>query len=112
VRPKAESAFSRINVAQDTTIGWRFVSTFMKVRCGVDPLPGTAGNLAPKYGIGRAAQDEHHRETSLEVLAKPIGVVCTHDDGRQCRRRSKSEPPCRLNIEPGVEADFEMVGCG
>ena len=23
-----------------------------------------------------------------------------------CRRRSKFEPPCRLNIEPGVEADF------
>jgi Family of unknown function (DUF5716) len=31
---------------------------------------------------------------------------------RSCRRRSKSEPPRRLNIEPGVEADFERVGCG
>ena len=29
-----------------------------------------------------------------------------------CPRRSKSEPPRRLNIEPGVEADFERVGCG
>ena len=29
-----------------------------------------------------------------------------------CRRRSKSEPPRRPNIEPGVEADFETVGCG
>lgn len=29
-----------------------------------------------------------------------------------CRRRSKFEPPCRLNFEPGVEADFEGVGCG
>jgi len=29
-----------------------------------------------------------------------------------CRRRFKSEPPCRSNIEPGVEADFEIVGCG
>jgi len=29
-----------------------------------------------------------------------------------CRRRSNFEPPCRLNIEPGVEADVEMVGCG
>ena len=29
-----------------------------------------------------------------------------------CRRRSKSEPPRRLNIEPGVEADVGMVGCG
>ncbi|EWS64513.1 hypothetical protein Y695_02241 [Hydrogenophaga sp. T4] len=31
---------------------------------------------------------------------------------RRCRRRSKFEPPCRLNIEPGVEADFCGVGCG
>jgi signal transduction histidine kinase len=30
----------------------------------------------------------------------------------KCRRRFKSEPPRRPNIEPGVEADFEMVGCG
>jgi hypothetical protein len=32
--------------------------------------------------------------------------------GHGCRRRSKSEPPRRLNIEPGVEADVGMVGCG
>ncbi len=30
----------------------------------------------------------------------------------ECRRRFKSEPPRRPNIEPGVEADFERVGCG
>jgi len=30
----------------------------------------------------------------------------------ECRRRFKSEPPRRSNIEPGVEADFEIVGCG
>ncbi len=29
-----------------------------------------------------------------------------------CRRRSKSEPPRRPKIGPGVEADFELVGCG
>ena len=29
-----------------------------------------------------------------------------------CLRRSKTEPPCRLNREPGVEADAVMVGCG
>jgi hypothetical protein len=29
-----------------------------------------------------------------------------------CRRRFKSEPPRRPNIEPGVEADFQTVGCG
>jgi type IV secretory pathway VirB9-like protein len=31
---------------------------------------------------------------------------------RVCPRRFKFEPPCRRNIEPGVEADVETVGCG
>jgi acetyl-CoA acetyltransferase len=30
VMPKAESAFSRSNTVQDTTIGWRFVNKLMK----------------------------------------------------------------------------------
>src|SRR3954463_11821584 len=30
VMPKAESAFSRSNMVQDTTIGWRFVNRLMK----------------------------------------------------------------------------------
>ena len=29
-----------------------------------------------------------------------------------CRRRSKFEPPCRANSEPGLMADRVMVGCG
>jgi hypothetical protein len=33
-------------------------------------------------------------------------------DVLRCRRRFKSEPPRRSNIEPGVEADFDIVGCG
>ena len=45
------------------------------------------------------------------------GVQARHYDGHdympeKCRRRFKSEPPRRSNIEPGVEADFEIVGCG
>ena len=30
----------------------------------------------------------------------------------RCPRRSRTEPPRRLNREPGVEADAAMVGCG
>ena len=29
-----------------------------------------------------------------------------------CQRRSKSEPPCRPNIEPGAQASFSVAGCG
>jgi hypothetical protein len=41
-----------------------------------------------------------------------IALAETSRDGDvRCRRRFKSEPPRRSNIEPGVEADFEIVGC-
>ena len=36
----------------------------------------------------------------LHYVWNPIG----------CARRSRTEPPCRLNNEPGVEADVLMVG--
>jgi putative transposase len=30
----------------------------------------------------------------------------------ECPRRLNSEPPCRLNIEPGAGAGSELLGCG
>jgi hypothetical protein len=45
----------------------------------------------------------------LFVLVQPNGSKLWR---YKCRRRTKFEPPCRPNIEPGVEADFERVGCG
>jgi hypothetical protein len=65
--------------------------------------------------------DDHSWRDSWQVL--PVGmheVAFPTDTFRpyffdyeaRCRRRSKSEPPRRPNIEPGVEADFERVGCG
>jgi len=29
-----------------------------------------------------------------------------------CRRRSNIDPPCRSNIDPGMDADRMTVGCG
>ena len=57
VMPKAESAFSRANRVEDTTIGWRFVNRLMKERYGVDSMPETAENVATEFKIEREAQD-------------------------------------------------------
>ena len=57
VMPKAESAFSRANRVEDTTIGWRFVNRLMKERFGVDSMPETAENVATEFKIEREAQD-------------------------------------------------------
>jgi acetyl-CoA C-acetyltransferase len=69
VMPKAESAFSRANSIQDTTIGWRFINKLMKERYGVDTMPETAENIATDFKIGREAQDRMALASQLKAVA-------------------------------------------
>ena len=69
VMPKADSAFSRANSVQDTTIGWRFVNKLMKERYGVDSMPETAENVATDYRIGRDAQDRMALASQQKAVA-------------------------------------------
>jgi hypothetical protein len=59
---------------------------------------GTAPTAAPFDHLGLAGPAAQEATKQYQNLV--------------CPRRSKSEPPCRLNIEPGVEADLSLVGCG
>ena len=58
VMPKADSAFSRKAEIHDTTIGWRFVNRQMKALYGTDSMPETGENVAERWTISRADQDE------------------------------------------------------
>ncbi len=69
VMPKAESAFSRANSVQDTTIGWRFVNRLMKARFGVDSMPETAENVAADFAISREDQDAFAAESQRRAAA-------------------------------------------
>ncbi|MBY6032824.1 3-oxoadipyl-CoA thiolase [Marinobacter daepoensis] len=57
VMGKSDSAFSRGQKIEDTTIGWRFVNPLMKKQYGVDSMPETAENVAEQFGISREDQD-------------------------------------------------------
>ncbi|HVO89452.1 MAG TPA: 3-oxoadipyl-CoA thiolase, partial [Casimicrobiaceae bacterium] len=54
---KADTAFSRTQKIEDTTIGWRLVNPLMKAKYGTDSMPETAENVAVEYRISRADQD-------------------------------------------------------
>lgn len=69
VMPKAESAFSRANTVQDTTIGWRFINKLMKERYGVDSMPETAENVATDFNINREDQDKMALASQLKAVA-------------------------------------------
>ena len=57
VMGKADTAFSRQQRIEDTTIGWRFVNPRMQAAHGVDAMPVTAENVATDFGVNRADQD-------------------------------------------------------
>jgi acetyl-CoA C-acetyltransferase len=69
VMPKAESAFSRANSIQDTTIGWRFINRLMEERYGVDSMPETAENVATDHKIEREAQDRMALASQQKAVA-------------------------------------------
>jgi acetyl-CoA C-acetyltransferase len=57
VMGKADSAFTRGQQIEDTTIGWRFINPLMKAQYGVDSMPETAENVAEQFNISREDQD-------------------------------------------------------
>jgi 3-oxoadipyl-CoA thiolase len=57
VMPKATSAFSRNAEIYDTTLGWRFSNPAMQKMYGTASMGETAENVAEKYKIDRASQD-------------------------------------------------------
>jgi acetyl-CoA acyltransferase len=69
VMPKAESAFSRTNSVQDTTIGWRFINALMKKMYGVDSMPETAENVADDFKISREDQDRMALDSQNKAAA-------------------------------------------
>lgn len=57
VMGKADTSFSRAQMLEDTTIGWRLVNPLMKQQYGIESMPETAENVAKRYGISREDQD-------------------------------------------------------
>jgi len=58
VMGKSDSAFGRSQKIEDTTMGWRFINPKLKELYGVDTMPQTAENVAKKFNVNRADQDQ------------------------------------------------------
>ena len=56
--------------------------------------------------LASAPEPLDSRVTLRDIAPSRVAVI-----RYSCPRRFKSEPPCRLNIEPGLEADVLTVGC-
>jgi len=57
VMGKAENAFQRAALLEDTTLGWRFVNQQMKQSYGIDSMAQTAEHVAEEEQVSREDQD-------------------------------------------------------
>ncbi|MDW5377618.1 3-oxoadipyl-CoA thiolase [Halomonas sp. HP20-15] len=85
---KAPSAFSRGQVMEDTTIGWRFINPLLKEQYGVDSMPETAENVAEQFNISREDQDQFAYTSQLRTKQ-------AQDSGRLAREIVPIEIPRR-----------------
>lgn len=67
VMPKAQEAFSRVNVVYDTTIGWRFTNPRLAEMYYPYSMGETAENVARKYNISREVQDEFALQSQMKA---------------------------------------------
>lgn len=75
VMGKAETAFSRTQKIEDTTIGWRFVNPVFKKLYGVDSMPETAENVAEQFAISRDSQDRFALASQQKAAAAQAGGI-------------------------------------
>ena len=73
-------------------------------------LAAALGDIAKARGMAQIAAGAGIGREALYKALRP-GAQPRFNTVR-CRRRSKFEPPCRPNSEPGLMADRVTVGCG
>jgi 3-oxoadipyl-CoA thiolase len=87
VMGKAQTAFQRSALIEDTTIGWRFVNPIMEKLYGTAAMPETAENVAEAYQVSRADQDAYAYQSQQRAgraqeagfFAEEITVVQAND---------------------------------
>jgi hypothetical protein len=101
-------------------------ATFQRGRPGALDDPGIVGALANGVTNRSATTVDSQQARAIARGLTEAGIRPSNkhrqvgdyrlgkllSEGEGCRRRSKSEPPCRPNIEPGVEASLDLTGCG
>ena len=91
---KADTAFSRTQAMEDTTIGWRFINPLLKKQYGVDSMPETAENVAEQFNISREDQDRFAFDSQVKTKR-------AQESGRLAREIVPVEVP-RRKQEPLV----------
>ncbi|GAB3302105.1 thiolase family protein [Hymenobacter tenuis] len=123
VMAKSATAFARDFMAHDTTLGWRFVNPKLSKMHHPYAMGETAENVARKYGITRAEQDEFafhsqrkyqrafekgrfRREIAPVFISQPKGDAATFDQDEPPRISSLEK---LATLKPAFQADGSVT---
>jgi 3-oxoadipyl-CoA thiolase len=91
----------------DTTIGWRFVNPRMKEMHGTDSMGETAENVAAKYDVSRADQDEFALESHRRAIAAAEAGRFDEEIVTVDAPQPKG-PPVPIHSDEGPRADTDL----
>jgi 3-oxoadipyl-CoA thiolase len=108
VMPKSDEAFPRSAEVFDTSLGWRMVNAQMNKLYPVETLGITAENVAARYEVSRAHQDEwalgsHQKAANaqdegwLDDEIVPISVP-----------QGRKQEPLRVTADEGIRRDTSL----
>lgn len=79
VMGKSDTAYSRSQKIEDTTMGWRFINPKLKAMYGVDSMPQTAENVAEQFHINREDQDKFALSSQQRTATAQVQGFFTHE---------------------------------
>jgi acetyl-CoA acyltransferase len=110
VMPKADAAFSRQAEIYDTTIGWRFVNPLLKAQYGIDSMPETGENVAERYGVSRAHQDQFAlRSQQRTAAAYARGFFESELIAVEIPQRKGAPAVVRIDEHPRADTTLEQL---
>ncbi len=108
---KADKAFSRSQILEDTTIGWRFINPKMNAMYGTDPLPTTAENVAEEEAVSRADQDAFAlRSQQRWKAAQDHGFFASEVTSVKVTVGRNKEITVTVDEHPRPESTLETLG--
>ena len=78
----------------------------------IEPVDPSYPDLGQGSAVLQREQKFIYVSNEVPLWSDVFCGLVAHELGHWCRRRSKSDPPCRSNIAPGMDADRVTAGCG
>jgi 3-oxoadipyl-CoA thiolase len=109
---KADGAFGRNQMLEDTTMGWRFVNPALEALYGTETMPRTGENVAEDHGVNRADQDAFALRSQARAAAAQQAGFFAEEIVPVALPTRRGAPPAAASIDEHPRADTTLEALG